>query len=122
MPTDDRLEELFNRYQQDFADFGGIEIRDVNQAGMGEDRLIHLAASHASTKDVERLLTNGADVNAKGDLGLTPLHLAASKGRLDVVQILLKHGARKHIKNDFGELPIDWGKNNNQDDVAQNLE
>ena len=44
---------------------------------MGEDTLLHLAANHCEIADIILLIANGAEVNAKGDLGLTPLHLAA---------------------------------------------
>jgi ankyrin repeat protein len=35
---------------------------------------LHLAAVHANKAMLKLLLANGADVNAKGEHGLTPLH------------------------------------------------
>ncbi len=121
MLIDENLKELFVRYEEIFTDYDGVDIKDVNQPGLGEDRLLHLAANHSDYKDVELLLKHGADVNAKGDIGLTALHYAASKGKLDIVKLLVKCKADKNIKNEFGELAIDWARNNNQTEVVRFL-
>ena len=39
------------------------------------------------------LIAHGADVNAKGDTGYTPLHVAAGLGQEDMVKLLLDNGA-----------------------------
>lgn len=122
MPVDSELKELFLRYQETFTDFDGIAIEDVNQPGMGEDRLLHLAANHCDCRDVELLLKKGAEVNLQGDIGLTPLHYAASKGKLDVVKVLIRYGADVYIENEFGERPIDWARNANQKEVVKFLD
>lgn len=122
MSIDSALQELFSRYQETFTDYDGVVIEDVNQPGMGEDRLLHLAANHGDSRDVELLLKAGAAVNAQGDLGLTPLHYAASKGRLDIVKALVRSGADRNIKNEFGERPVDWARNAKQSEVVAYLE
>jgi ankyrin repeat protein len=42
---------------------------------------------------VKRLLDGGADVNARGEDGYTPLHGATCWGHLDVVKFLVDRGA-----------------------------
>lgn len=42
---------------------------------------------------VKRLIAAGADVNARGELGITPLHLAASRGDGALCDLLVSHGA-----------------------------
>ena len=121
MQIEKNLQQLFLRYQEEFMDYGGIDILDVNESGMGEDTLLHLAVSHHDCKDVELLLKNGANVNAKGDLGLTPLHLASAKGKVDIVKILLSYGARKNLVNDFDETPLDWAINAQQNLIISML-
>jgi hypothetical protein len=49
------------------------------------------------------LLENGADVNAKDNLGQTSLHYAAENGHLDIIRLLVMAGADHTIKN-TGEL------------------
>jgi ankyrin repeat protein len=43
--------------------------------------------------EVDRLLSVGADVNAKDTSGFTPLHVASSEGYVQVCQALREHGA-----------------------------
>lgn len=52
---------------------------------------------------VEQLLKQGANVNATGQLGHTPLHDAILAGHLEVAQFLLKNGADPKV-------PISSGK------------
>lgn len=53
-----------------------------------------------------RLLSEGANVNAADDDGLTPLHLAASGDSLDIVRLLLDAGSDVNAKNNTGETPL----------------
>lgn len=62
---------------------------------MGRDRAI-----------VERLLLNGADVNAKAENGMTPLHQAAWQRSTDIAALLLTHGADMRIEDKHGWLPL----------------
>jgi CubicO group peptidase (beta-lactamase class C family) len=56
------------------------------------------AAGIGNLDDIEMLLSNGADVNAIGELGLTALHKATMSGRKDAVDLLIKKGADPNIK------------------------
>lgn len=58
-----------------------------------------MAASKGSLSIVEKLLSKGAEVNAKTDDGTTALIFAASGGHLAVVQKLLTAGADIHVRN-----------------------
>lgn len=121
MSVDADLAELFSRYEQTFTDYDGVDITDVNQLGLGEDRLLHLAAFHSDYRDVELLLKNGARVNEKGDIGLTALHYAASENKLDIVKLLLRYGADKSIEDECGKTALDWARNNDAADVVNFL-
>lgn len=63
----------------------------VAQAGVNED--LRLAAKSGNVKEVSRLLADGADVNAKDEIGATPLHNAAVEGHRDVAELLIAKGA-----------------------------
>lgn len=58
-----------------------------------------MAASKGSLSIVEKLLSKGAEVNAKTEDGTTALIFAASGGHLAVVQKLLTAGADIHARN-----------------------
>lgn len=49
------------------------------------------------------LIHAGADVNAIGDMGETPLHVALRMEDEAMVQVLLNAGARRNIVSDFGQ-------------------
>jgi ankyrin repeat protein len=51
------------------------------------------------------LIQAGADVNAVGDMGQTPLHVAISMDNPKMVAALLKAGARDDIRSEFGSTP-----------------
>ncbi len=52
------------------------------------------------------LLALGADVNARGQHGDTPLHAAARSGSVDLVELFLSHGADVDARNDEGHTPL----------------
>jgi len=54
---------------------------------------IHEAAEHGSLADVKRHLSAGVDVDAKDELGCTPLVYAVLWGHLDVAEFLIDAGA-----------------------------
>ena len=62
------------------------------------------AANIGDIKLVEKYLSDGADVNEKGDSGETALHLAATKA---VTELLISKGADVNAMNDFGNSPLD---------------
>lgn len=55
---------------------------------------LHIAAWNGRKEIVEFLLANGADVNAKGGEGETPLGMAVACGKIDVAKILHQHGGQ----------------------------
>jgi CubicO group peptidase (beta-lactamase class C family) len=60
-------------------------------------RLLTDNAGRGNLDNVNVLLANGADVNARIDPGVTALHVAQIKGRQELVRLLLEHGADSSI-------------------------
>jgi len=61
----------------------------------------------ATTEIAELLIAKGADVNARRDNGLTPLHYAAVQGRKEITELLIAAGADVNAKDDFSGTPLD---------------
>jgi len=67
---------------------------------------LEYTAMHHQTGVTKMLLTMGADPNAAGTAGTTPLADAALKGDLDGVRALLEYGARPNAISEAGTQPI----------------
>jgi ankyrin repeat protein len=61
-----------------------------------------MAKDFGGAKD---LIVAGADPNAVGDMGETPLHVAIRQGVPDIIDSLLAAGANPDIRSEFGETP-----------------
>jgi len=86
------------------------------------DRLIHIAAQRGDFETVELLLAAGEDVNAIGDMGLTPAHCAASGLHRDVFELLFRSGADGAIVDEFGRTPqqrLDFFERDTDDPLDQ---
>ena len=70
---------------------------------------------------VRALVAHGADVNAAGAAGYTPLHVAASRGNAELVRFLVASGARTDAKMDDGKTPADLARDRGHPEVAKLL-
>jgi ankyrin repeat protein len=68
--------------------------------------LLRVAARENHLPEVSRLLSVGADVNAKSNDGWTPLLWACFNGHSQVVIELLQHGADIEVKGNYGDTPL----------------
>ena len=71
-------------------------------------RLVLEAAKSGETAEVERLLKEGADPEAKDGEGRPALYLAAWKGHLDALKLLRKHGATLDATDSPGHTTLMW--------------
>jgi ankyrin repeat protein len=76
------------------------------------DILIHTAAEAGNIEAVKQHLAEGADVNAKGLKGETPLHGAASRGLKEIIELLIAEGADVNAEvasgSQQGFTPLDY--------------
>ncbi len=62
----------------------------------------------AVAADVDRCLSAGADITARGNFGETPLHQAAEHGTAETVNALLDLGADIAARDAIDRIPFDF--------------
>jgi len=72
----------------------------ASQAPHTPTEQLHAAARSGDVAEVTRLLDSGVNVDARDDLGSTPLLEAAWEGHGEVVRVLLAHGANVNASRD----------------------
>ena len=66
-------------------------------------------AIHANNKaNVEKLLSKGADINAKDKYQMTPLHWAVIEGKKELVALLIAKGADVRIQDERQRTTLHW--------------
>jgi len=74
----------------------------------GMEKELLKAAKSGKLESVRELLRKGADADARGRDGWTPLIWASKEGHARVVEILLKKGADPRLSNQWGWFPLTW--------------
>ena len=85
---------------------------------------IDAASRYGIIEAIKRHLAAGTDVNAKTDVGTTPLFYAAADGQKEIAELLIVKGADVNAKNPSGRTPLDFVSNikiNNRDEVADHI-
>ena len=67
--------------------------------------LQHRASWRAELEAAQCLLARGADINARDDVGWTPLYCAVRTKEIQAVRLLLEHGADVNARDNFGDTP-----------------
>ena len=76
--------------------------QEKDRAYVGDGRIaLHEVAALGNIKVMQKLIAQGAPINAKSSNGETPLHLAARFGRLDAVKYLVQSGALVNERSRF---------------------
>ena len=61
---------------------------------------------------VQQKPDRGANIEAKGEIDLTPLHLASRRGNQHIVKLLLDRGANIEAKDKDGRAPVHLASSN----------
>ena len=89
------------------------------------DISIREAVKTGNIEAVKQHLDAGADVNAKGKYGRTPLHYAASRGLKKIIKLLIARGADVNTKIEVGDYkgqtPLDGAIQWNRTETADLL-
>jgi ankyrin repeat protein len=75
-----------------------------------EERMVGILLREAAEKglheEVRRLLDEGADVESRGENGVTALMCAVARGRVETAKLLLARGAHPHSKDKHGNTAL----------------
>ncbi len=90
--------------------------------GAEKNQPLHAALAGACDPTIVRaLVAHGADVNAAGAAGYTPLHVAASRGNEELVRFLVESGAKAGARMDDGKTPAALARDRGHPEVAELL-
>ena len=99
---------------------------DLNYENMiGETAVklaLHLPQNNWSTKLIDTLLLNGADVNHVDRYGTTPLYTAIRLGKLNFVKTLIDNNANPNIVLGSLGTPLDYAKHMGHKEIVDYLE
>ena len=98
----------------------GAEIGAVATNSM-KVQALHAAVASRNAETVALLLDRGADVNARQQVGYTPLMGAAAGGREDLVNLLLNHGADPSAVSEDGKTAAAVAREHGHDALADRL-
>nr|WP_246198629.1 ankyrin repeat domain-containing protein [Wolbachia endosymbiont of Ctenocephalides felis wCfeJ] len=93
----------------------------LQQTQLGLDKQLLAAVQGGDFRKVKDLVNQGANVNAKGEDGETPLHFAVQEGNLDMVQFFLDKGADIEVKDRYEWTPLHFAASSDKFDVVKFL-
>lgn len=88
----------------------GRQAKTVTKAESDAMRF-HECVTNGSLEDVRQALQNGADVNAPGHVGQTPLMAAIAAHDLGKMKLLIESGADPELTNDFNDTALRYAVN-----------
>lgn len=80
---------------------------------------LHYAVFNGHSEIAERLLKDGADLNARSPNGSSVLMMAVYEGREELARALLARGADTRIRNENGQGALDWAMKFNHHRIAR---
>ena len=103
------LPDIFRRLEET-ASWDGITLAALDQRNHLDDTPLHTVCTWGDEKSARALIVAGADVNARGDKGATPLFNAVMGKSMAVLTLLLESGADAAMVNDWGDTPGDFAR------------
>lgn len=94
---------------------------DPNSRGLNNRPVLLAYVWRDDKQRVEKLLAQGADVNARDGDGDTALHGAARGGNVEITRLLLDKGANPNARNSQGGTPLMWAAVYGHEDAAELL-
>lgn len=86
-----------------------------------DSKLLSEVAENCDLDECLRLLSEGADVNARDADGCTPLLWAVLSGNMEVASLLIEKGADINSSNNDGETALHWASTTGNTEIAEML-
>ena len=97
----------------------------VDENGEGGNTPIWFACQGNNPGDPEivaLLINHGADIDARGENGWSPLHMAYQWGHVELASILIEKGADTSCVDNDRRSPLEWAAGKVSDDIFKELE
>jgi ankyrin repeat protein len=88
-------------------------LKTVNEP-VDKSMALRIAANAGNLEEVKRLLSGGADIDARAENGMTPLILASWRGHTKVVELLLREGADVNAETNIGTTALKFATERGQ--------
>jgi ankyrin repeat protein len=100
--------------------FLDVEVSSVRTERFDGETALHMAAKWGDVEAIKVLVSNGADINKRGEEDFTPLHYAAEQNKLEAVKCLVSLGAA-NLKERLGNTAAQLAKTPGHEAVYQFL-
>ena len=94
---------------------------DCNKTEMTLNDALRAGSCQGHFDIVDFLITHGAEVNARSQMGTTALHLAAENGHAEVVKLLIDQGAEVKTQDQDGWTALHRAAKNGHSEVVKLL-
>lgn len=102
------IENIFKEIES-VPDFAGHTVISVDYKNAYGDTPLHIVSNWGDCEAIEILVSAGADLNAMGESGFTPLHCAAEQNKPEAITKLIKLGAIS-IQDEDGQTPLELAR------------
>ncbi|XP_068693983.1 uncharacterized protein [Montipora foliosa] len=82
---------------------------------------LHLSVGTGDTREIEKLLSSGVDIDSRDMDGRTPLMLAAESGRENTFRLLIERGSNPSLKDRRGQSVLHYAAHGGSNEIIQEL-
>ncbi len=106
--------------KEDLPSFEGANFSNISWCNHEGENALHIAVIRNEFEIAQELIQLGIEIDARGDLGRTPLHEAASIADLRFVKLLVESGSDVHALTE-GDPPFTLARYSKKDDICEYL-
>lgn len=120
MERSERLRKFLSGLKDDIPSFEEADFSNISWCSHEGENALHIAVIRNELEIAQELIQLGIEIDARNDLGHTPLHEAAAMADLSFVKLLVESGADVHALTE-GYPPFTLARYSKKDDVCEYL-